>query len=126
MDTPKPKTVDEYIAIALPETKEHLERMRLVIIETAPDAVEYIGYEMPAYKLYGRVLIYFAGFTKHVSLFPGPEAIEAFKDKLSDYKTSGGTIRFSLDKKIPTALIKQIVKFCMKRNLEKAKDKKVK
>ncbi len=123
MDTAKPKTVDEYIAIASPNVKEHLERMRIAVLQTAPESLEYISYEMPAYKQNG-IIVYFGGFTKHVSLFPGPEAIVAFKDELAAYKTSGGTIRFPADKKLPVTLIKKIVKYRLKENLAKAKSKK--
>lgn len=123
MDTTKPTTVDEYIALASPFVKEHLERMRITILQTAPDALECISYEMPAYKQNG-IIVYFGGFTKHVSLFPGPEAIIAFKDELAEYKTSGGTIRFPIDKRLPVTLIKKIVRYRLKENLAKAKMKK--
>lgn len=122
MNTSKPQTVDEYIAVASPDVKEHLERLRTAIIQTAPQAQEGISYEMPVYKLNGA-LVYFGGFTKHVSLFPGPEAIAAFKEELAGYKTSTGTIQFPADKKIPVTLVKKIVKFRLKQNLEKKKTK---
>lgn len=118
METSKPKTVDEYIAVAAPQVKEHLERLRIAIMQTAPDAQESISYEMPVYKQNG-VVVYFGGFTKHVSLFPGPDAIAAFKEELADYKTSNGTIQFQLNKPIPVALVKKIVKY----NLAKLKKK---
>ncbi|PXV64064.1 uncharacterized protein YdhG (YjbR/CyaY superfamily) [Dysgonomonas alginatilytica] len=119
---PKPTTVDEYIAAASPSVKEYLVQLRNIIKQTVPQAEESISYEMPAYKLNG-ILIYFGGFAKHVSLFPGSEAIEVFKDELTDYKTSKGTIRFSPDKPIPITLIKKIIKFREKENLEKNKRK---
>ncbi|MBF0575940.1 iron chaperone [Dysgonomonas sp. GY617] len=118
IDTPKPTTVDEYIAAASPLVKEYLVQLRSIIKQTVPQAEECISYEMPAYKLNG-ILIYFDGFAKHVSLFPGAEAIEAFKDELVDYKTSKGTIRFSLDKPLPITLIKKIIKYREKENLVK-------
>ncbi len=121
--TPKPKTVDEYMALFPQNVRDLLGTFRIVVLETAPEAQEYIGYEMPAYKLYGRVLIYFAGFSKHVSLFPGPQAILAFKEELTGYKTSGGTIRFPLDKTLPVDLVKRIIEFRMKENSEKTKKK---
>lgn len=119
---PKPTTVDEYIAAAAPLLKEYLEQLRSAILQAAPQALEVISYEMPAYKQNG-IVVYFGGFTKHLSLFPGAEAIEVFKDELADYKTSKGTIRFSLDKPLPIALIKKIVKFRVKENLAKQKQK---
>ncbi len=124
MQSAKPTTVDEYIAVAGDNVKEHLIQLRTAILEAAPEAEERISWEMPGYKLYGRVLVYFAGFTKHVSLFPGPEAIEEFKDELLGYKTHKGTIQFSLERKIPVTLVKKIVKFRAKQNRELAKTKK--
>ncbi len=121
-DMPKPTTVDEYIAVAIPQVKEYLERLRSSIKQAAPQAEEVISYNMPAYKQNGMV-VYFGGFTKHVSLFPGAEAIEVFKNELTDYKTSKGTIRFSLDKPLPIALIKKIVKFRVAENLAKQQKK---
>lgn len=118
IDTPKPTTVDEYIAVASPLVKEYLVQLRNIIKQTVPQGEEYISYDMPAYKLNG-ILIYFGGFAKHVSLFPGAEAIKTFKDELVDYKTSKGTIRFSLDKPLPITLIKKIIKYREKENLEK-------
>ncbi len=116
----KPKTVDEYIAVAAPNVKEHLIQLRIAVIQAAPEAQEGISYEMPVYKQNG-VIVYFGGFTKHVSLFPGPEAIVKFKEELIDYKTSNGTIQFSINKKIPVTLVKKIVKFRLKENLAKKK-----
>ena len=63
---PKPQTVDEYIALASPNVKEHLARIRIAIQQTAPEAEECIGYEMPAYKQKG-IVVYFGGFSKHIS-----------------------------------------------------------
>lgn len=122
INIPKPTTVDEYIAAASPSVKEYLVRLRSAIIETAPQAEEVISYEMPAYKQNG-IVVYFGGFAKHVSLFPGADAIELFKDELAEYKTSKGTIRFSLDKPLPIPLIKKIVKLRVKENLAKQKQK---
>ena len=120
MNIAKPKTVDEYIAQASPLVKEHLERMRIAILQVALNAQECISYELPAYKQDG-IIVYFGGFSKHVSLFPGPHIIEIFKDDLTEYKTSGGTIRFSVDKRLPITLIKKIVKLRLKENLSKTK-----
>lgn len=121
-NTSKPTTVDEYIALAIPKAREHLERLRIAIQQAAPDAIECISYEMPAYKFHG-IVVYFGGFSKHVSLFPGSEAIIRFSNELQEYKTSRGTIRFSLDKKIPISLVKKIVKYRVNENLEKMKSK---
>lgn len=122
METSKPKTVDEYIAVASPLVKEHLTKLRIAILSAAPDAQEGISYEMPVYKQEGAV-VFFGGFTKHVSLFPGPEAIAALKEELAEYKTSAGTIQFPVSKPIPVTLVKKIVKLRVKANLLVAKAK---
>lgn len=123
MDAAKPKTVDEYLSAAPPETKEHLIQMRAIIRRAAPEAQESIGYEMPVYKQQG-VVVYFGGFAKHISLFPGPEAIVAFGEELTGYKTSRGTIRFPIDKPLPASLIGKIVRFRVEANEAKADTKK--
>ncbi len=121
--TQKPQTIEEYIAVANDNVKEHLVKMYEVISSIMPtEALPCISYEMPAYKLNG-VVVYFAGFTKHVSLFPGPKAIAFFNEELTDYKTSKGTIQFPVNKKLPVLLIKKIVKYNIKENLAKNKKK---
>ncbi len=122
METSKPKTVDEYIAVASPIVKEHLMKLRIAIVAAAPDAQESISFEMPVYKQEG-VVVYCGGFTKHVSLFPGPEAIAAFREELTEYKTANGTIQFPVTKPIPVTLVKKIVRLRVKENLAKAKAK---
>ncbi len=122
MDVSKPQTVDEYIAVASPVVKEHLTKLRIAILQAAPDAQESISWEMPTYKQEG-IVVHFGGFTKHVSLFPGPEAIATFKEELAEYKTSAGTIQFPASKPLPLTLIKKIVKLRVKENLAKAKAK---
>ena len=74
-----------------------------------PDAVEVISYGIPAFKR-KRILVWFAAFAKHCSLFPTGRVIEDFKDELAGFTISKGTIQFPLDKPLPTALIKKIVK----------------
>ncbi len=72
---------------------------------------------MPAFKQNG-VLVWFAAFTKHISFFPKISGIEAFKEQLSPYQTSKGTIQFSIDEPIPLNLVKEIVKFRVKENMK--------
>lgn len=117
-----PKTVDEYLA-ALPEdARTTLEKVRKTIRATAPMATEGISYQMPMYKHHGMV-VGFAAFKDHCSLFPGSTAVETFKDELNGYQTSKGTIRFPTNKPMPTALLKKIVKSCVVENEERAKKK---
>ena len=114
----KPTTIDEYIAEQPVAVRPILEKIRQIVNKNAPDADEVISYGMPAFKLHG-MLLYFATFTNHYSLFAFPSAIVAFKDKLKGYELSKGTIKFPLDKPVPVKLIAEIVKLKMKENLNK-------
>ncbi|SRR6266404_5246725 len=106
----KPKDVDEYIAGAPEEVRDKLVQIRQVVHQAAPDSLEKLSYGMPYYGLNGR-LLYFSYFKDHVSLFAMPSAITKFEKDLTGYKTSKGTIQFSLDKPLPLALIKKIIAF---------------
>ena len=107
----EPAGVDDYLA-ALPEDQRAvLEKLRTTIRTTAPDATETISYQMPTFKLHGRVLVYYAAFKDHCSLFPASEAVmEALGEELKPYFSGKGTLRFTPDKPIPVALVKKIVK----------------
>jgi len=116
------KTMDKYIARFPKNVRDVLEELRRVIKESAPEAEETISYSMPAFKLNGKVLVFFAAWKDHVGFYPrGPSAIEAFKEELSPYKQAKGTIQFPLDKPIPLELVKKIVKFRVKQNEPKKK-----
>jgi uncharacterized protein YdhG (YjbR/CyaY superfamily) len=117
------KTVDEYIKPFPPAIRAMLNKIRQIIRETAPEAEEKISYGIAGYKYHG-MLIYFAGFTNHVSIYPAPREAETFKEELAAYKGGKGTVQFPLDKPLPISLIKRITKFRLKENLEKAKAKK--
>jgi uncharacterized protein YdhG (YjbR/CyaY superfamily) len=112
------KTIDEYISAFPEDTRELLERIRQAIKESAPAAEEAIGYGMPSFKLNGN-LVYFAAFKDHIGFFPTASGIEAFRKEMSAYSTSKGTVRFPLDKPLPLGLIRKIVKYRVKENLEK-------
>ena len=85
--------------------------MRDVIRSCVPkDAIETISYRIPAFRTKAGVLVWFAGFSEHCSLFPTAAVIGMFKDELSGFSSSKGTIHFPLDKPLPTALIKKIVR----------------
>ena len=105
-----PKNVDEYLA-GIPEpARSTLSKMRMAIRSAAPpEATETISYGMPAFK-YKGVLVWFAAFSKHCSLFPTASVVEAFKNELKGFSTSKGTIHFPTDKPLPTALVKKLVK----------------
>lgn len=102
------KNVDEYIANFPTETQELLEKVRGVIREVAPEAVETISYGIPTFKLNGKNLVHFAAYEHHLGFYPGPVGIETFKDRLNGYETSKGTIKFPLDRPIDYELIKDI------------------
>jgi uncharacterized protein YdhG (YjbR/CyaY superfamily) len=105
-----PKTVEEYIA-GLPEPGgSRLKRVRALIRSVVPaEATEVISYGIPAFR-YKGMLVWYAAFATHWSLFPGASVIEAFKKELKDFPTSKGTIRFSLDDPLPATLVKKMVK----------------
>jgi len=106
------KNVDDYIA-AQPEAGQAvLGTVRSAIRKALPKAEEEISYKMPAYKLKGAVVLYFAGWKRHYSLYPaGDRLVAVFKDELTPYTISKGTIRFPLGKPVPVKLIERIAKF---------------
>lgn len=105
------KSIDEYIGGFPQDTQTMLLLIRKIIKSTVPAAEETISYGMPTFKLNGHYLIYFAGYKKHIGLYPVPNTREFEKD-FSSFKTSGkGTIQFQLNKPLPIDLIKKIVKY---------------
>lgn len=112
--------MDEYFSALPPRTKSILQTLRKTIKQAAPKAEELISYNMPAFKMHG-MLVYYAAFAKHVSLFPFSSAIQFFSRELSAYETSKGTIKFQLDKKLPIRLIKKIVRYRVAENTAKAR-----
>jgi uncharacterized protein YdhG (YjbR/CyaY superfamily) len=119
-DLIKFRTVDEYLRIQSPPVAKMLGQLRAAIKDAATGAEETIAYNMPAFRLEGP-LVYFAAAQQHIGFYPMPSATEAFKGELSKFDCSKGTIRFALDEPLPVALIKKIVRFRVKENLEKAK-----
>lgn len=108
------KTVDEYIKTFPKDVQALLEKVRDTILANAPDAVERIAYGMPAYKMNGKPLVYFAGFKNHIGFYATPTGHAEFKKDLSIYKQGKGSVQFPLDKPIPYDLIKRIVVFRVK------------
>lgn len=112
-------TIDEYIANSPKQTQPILQELRKAIREAAPQATETISWRMPTFKLNGY-LVHFAVYKKHVGFYPaGTSAIEAFRDQLTEYKTSKAAVQFPLDKPLPVDLIKAMVRFRVKENLAK-------
>jgi uncharacterized protein YdhG (YjbR/CyaY superfamily) len=110
-----PATVDEYLAALSEKERAVLSNIRKTIKATAPKAEEAISYGMPGYKYHG-MLVYFAAFKNHCSFFSGTSMMEKFGKEVEKYKTSKGTMQFTVDKPIPASLIKKIVKERMKQN----------
>jgi uncharacterized protein YdhG (YjbR/CyaY superfamily) len=113
------KTVDAYISSIPTGPKEKLEGLRKAIKQVAPKAEEVISYNMPGFKFHGMVTFY-AAYKTHIGFYPTASAISLFKKELEKYELAKGTVRFPLDKPLPLALIKKIVKFKMSENLVKA------
>jgi uncharacterized protein YdhG (YjbR/CyaY superfamily) len=111
-------SIDEYIATFPKDVQCKLEELRQIIKEVSPNAKEAISYQMPAFKLNGN-LVWFAAFKNHIGFYPTALVIEAFKEKLSAYETSKGTVKFPLIQSLPIDLIKEIVRFRVKENLNK-------
>ena len=116
-------SVDDYISNADPHTKKALKDIRKTIKAAAPKAEEVISYQIPGYKYHG-MLVFFAAWKSHISLYPAPWGAESLKEEMSAYEGSKGTIKFPLDKPMPLTLIKKMVKYRLKQNEMKAALKK--
>ncbi len=117
------KTIDEYIENFPDDIQLILQKIRKTIKKAAPDSSEVISYQMPAFKQHS-VLVYFAAFKNHIGFFPTSKPIEIFKDRLTSYKTSKGTIQFPINKKIPLGLISEITEYRVKEDLKNHEMKK--
>jgi uncharacterized protein YdhG (YjbR/CyaY superfamily) len=117
-------TIDEYISGYPKDVQKLLQAVRTTIKKAAPKAEEAIKYGIPTFVLNGN-LVHFGGFKNHIGFYPAPQGIEEFKKELSVYEGAKGSIKFLLNKPLPLALIGKIVKFRVKRNLEKEKAKKM-
>jgi len=105
-----PKNVDEYLADVPEPARSTLKKLRATIQSAVPpEATETISYRIPAFK-YKGVLVWFAAFSNHCSLFPTAAVIAAFKNELKRFTTSKGTIQFPTDRPLPAALVKKLVK----------------
>lgn len=118
-DQTAPKNIDEYIAGFPRDVQEILEKIRMTIRKAAPAAEETIKYQIPTFTLKGD-LVHFAAYKDHIGFYPAPIGIEKFKNELSIYGSGKGTLKFPLDKPIPFDLISKLVKFRVKKNLERA------
>ena len=106
----KPQTHEEYLAALSDDKRAALEKLRKTIREAAPGAEECISYQLPAFRLDGRMLVGFGATAKHCAFYlMSSSTVEAHKEELKDYDTSKGTIRFRADEPLPTALVRKLV-----------------
>lgn len=102
-------SIDEYISEFPTETQAVLEEMRAIIREVAPGATETISYAIPTFDLNGKHLVHFAGFARHVGLYPTPGGIERFAPELERYRQGKGSVQFPLGEPLPADLIRRMV-----------------
>jgi len=104
------KTVEGYLAAVPEPARTTLNKVRATIRSVVPaETEEVLNYRIPAFR-YKKVLVWYAAFSDHCSLFPTPSVIAQFKEALKDYQIAKGTIQFPVDKPLPAALLKKIVK----------------
>lgn len=113
-------SIDEYISEFSPDTQKVLEEIRAIIRAEAPDATETISYAIPTFDLHGKHLVHFAGYAKHVGLYPTPSGMVAFADELAPFKSGKGTAQFPLGAPLPADLIRRIVQFRVAESNRKA------
>lgn len=110
-------SIDEYIATFTEDVQKVLQEIRAVIRSAAPEAVETISYDIPTFNLNGTYLIYFAGWKKHVALYPVTGKIsEVLTTELSGYKGTKGSVHFPLNKPMPLDLIRRITELRIAEN----------
>ncbi len=118
------KSVDDYVAAHPQDVRAVLQRVRSTLRKALPGAEEVISYQIPAYKLHGGAVIYFAGWKQHYSLYPATAPlVAAFHDELAPYQLSKGTIRFPLSEPVPVRLIARLAKFRAQETAERTKAK---
>jgi len=115
----KPRTIDEYLAPLTAEKRAALEKLRKEIRAAAPEAEECISYQIPSFRLGGKLLVAFAAAKNHCAFHPGAHPLHAHRDELQDYETSKGSIRFSPDKPMPSRLVRKLVKTRIAERAEK-------
>lgn len=114
-------SIDEYIAACPEETHERLQEIRAAIKKLAPEAKEKISYQIAAFELNGKNIIHFAGWKKHISLYPIPAGDEAFESEVSRYADGKGTMKLPLDEPMPMKLVNKVIKLHLEVNKKKAK-----
>ena len=119
------RSIDEYIAAFPEDVQALLQAVRATIHAAAPDAVERISYNMPAFAQEGN-LVYFAALKNHIGLYPTSSGIAAFQQEIAAYESSKGAVKFPKDQPLPLDLITRIVQFRVTENLNRAAAKRSK
>jgi uncharacterized protein YdhG (YjbR/CyaY superfamily) len=114
-------TTDEFINSFPKDTGAVLKKLRLAIKQTIPRAEQTISYNIPCFKLNGKYVVYFAGYAKHVSIYPIPKETALFKESLTKYQTGKGTLRFPLHEPLPLTFIKKVVRQLARENIARIK-----
>ena len=115
----KPQTIDEYLATLSSDKRAALEQLRRAIKSAAPKAEECISYQIPGFRLNGRMLVSFAAWANHCAFYPGSYPLEVHKKELKNYDNSKGTLRFPIDRPLPAALVRKLVKARIEQNTAK-------
>ncbi len=115
--------VTEWIGSAPPQTREILKEIRALIRSEAPEATEDIRYGIPTFLLNGN-LVHYAGYEGHIGFYPGPEALERFREELSSWPGGKGSVRFPLDRPVPLDLIREITAWRVQEQRNKGNDRK--
>ncbi len=116
------ESIDAYVQEQPPAIRKRLKEIRSIVRQIAPAATEKISYRMPAFFLNG-VIVYFGAFRNHIGFYPGANGVAAFQNEIKSYKSAKGSIQFPHDRPLPAALIRRIVKYRVKENIQKLKQK---
>lgn len=106
-----PQTIDQYMADFEPEVQARMASVRQLVRTLVPEALETISWAMPTFKYRKKNLLHFAGHKTHLGLYPGPEAMVAFADELTTYKTSKGALQLPYNQPLPIDLITRIIHY---------------
>ena len=115
-------SIDAYLDGVPPDQRAALQALRETIRDVAPTAAECISYGMPAFRVDGRVICYFAAAKQHCAFYPGG-LVDAFLPELAGFSTSKGTIRFQPDQAVPEPLLRRIIADCVSRAAARGKSK---
>jgi uncharacterized protein YdhG (YjbR/CyaY superfamily) len=104
------RSIDDYLSTLSSEKRATLEKLRRDIRAAAPGAEECISYQIPSFRLNGKLLVSFGAAKNHCAFYPGAHPLEAHRKELERYDTSKGTLRFPVDRPLPAALVRKLVR----------------